>query len=254
MAASDYASSSISAPELTCFPLTPDPPELVPAKADRAWMDATDQRYAYRCLPLSIANASGWELLCPEGFSASWMGHPGKNGIAIRAANGGPGPHWASSHFGHGVLTLHPGWLFRTSPGWAVWARGSPNRDKGILAPLEGLVETAWLPMPFTMNWRFTRPGTISFEKGEPFCFLTLCPHQALDGVAPRQASLDADPELKTAYEAWTRSRAAFNEQLAAQDQDAVAQGWQKHYVRGAGPQGAAGHYHVSKRRLKDLK
>jgi Family of unknown function (DUF6065) len=30
---------------------------------ERAWMDATDQRFAYRCLPLNIANAHGWEIL-----------------------------------------------------------------------------------------------------------------------------------------------------------------------------------------------
>ena len=36
-------------------------------------MDATDDRFAYRCIPLSIANASGWELLCPVTFEAWWL-------------------------------------------------------------------------------------------------------------------------------------------------------------------------------------
>jgi hypothetical protein len=36
----------------------------------------------------------------------------------------------ASSHFGFGILTFHLGWLFRTSPGWGIWARGLPNRYK----------------------------------------------------------------------------------------------------------------------------
>src|SRR5690606_30494589 len=38
--------------------------DVRPAPRERTWMDATDQRYAYRCLPLDIANAHGWELLC----------------------------------------------------------------------------------------------------------------------------------------------------------------------------------------------
>ena len=35
-------------------------------------MEATNQRYAYRCLPLNIANAYGWEVLCNAGFLAMW--------------------------------------------------------------------------------------------------------------------------------------------------------------------------------------
>ncbi len=39
-----------------------------PAPQTRAWMDATPDQYAYRCLPLNIANSHGWELLCPAGL------------------------------------------------------------------------------------------------------------------------------------------------------------------------------------------
>ena len=38
--------------------------------------------------------------------------------------------------------------------------------------PLEGIIETDWLPMTFTMNWMFTSPGTVTFKAGEPFCFI----------------------------------------------------------------------------------
>ena len=34
--------------------------ELRPAPLERDWMDASGERFAYRCLPLSIANAYGW--------------------------------------------------------------------------------------------------------------------------------------------------------------------------------------------------
>jgi len=37
-------------------------------------MDATSQHFAYRCTPLSIANTSGWELVLPGSFSATWHG------------------------------------------------------------------------------------------------------------------------------------------------------------------------------------
>ena len=72
---------------------------------------------------------------------------------------------------------------------WGGWKDG--------IVPLDGLVETDWLPFTFTMNWRFTRRKTIRFEKGEPFCFVTLFPHGLIDEVAPRLADLSDDPPLK---------------------------------------------------------
>src|SRR5580704_5435987 len=50
------ASLALGPPELTCFRLWPTAPELKPARADRDWMDLTHEHYAYRCIPLSIAN------------------------------------------------------------------------------------------------------------------------------------------------------------------------------------------------------
>jgi uncharacterized protein DUF6065 len=38
--------------------------DIRPAPVEREWMEATSQRFAYRCLPLNIANAYGWEVLC----------------------------------------------------------------------------------------------------------------------------------------------------------------------------------------------
>ena len=251
------AAAAVEVPELICYPLEPDPPAIEPARAARAWMDATDQRYAYRCLPLSIANASGWEILAPFGFEARWDGSDARDAISIRAGAGADGARarrLAASHFGHGILTLHTGYLFRTSPGWALWARGAPNAAKRNLVPLEGVVETDWLDFPFTMNWRFTRSGTAGFEKGEPFCFITPVPHLVLDRIAPELRSLDAEPGLKAAYEARASGRTAFNAGLAAREPEAVAQGWQRHYMRGEDAAGKPAPFHLTKRRMKPFR
>src|SRR5579871_4163328 len=184
----------LGAPDLTCYPLWPDPPPLVPGRPERLWMDMTSERYAYRCIPLSMANTSGWEIQLPFGFEASWDGSYGLNAIQLRSADPRLG-HMVTSHFGHGVITFHTGWLMRTSPGWAIWARGAPNWVKDGIVPLDGLVETDWLPFPFTMNWRFTRPGSVGFSAGEAFCFVTPVPHVAYDGIEPVIRQLADDPQ-----------------------------------------------------------
>ncbi len=248
------AQPGLGAPELTCYPQWDHPPELVPGRSERAWMDLTSERYAYRCIPLSMANASGWEIRLPFVLEAGWDGGDGTEAVRFRANH----PHagqMVTSHFGHGVITFHTGWLFRTPPGWAVWARGAPNTVKDGIVALDGLVETDWLPFPFTMNWRFSRPGLVRFEAGEPFCFIMLVPHGLLDEVQPRIVRLDAEPKLKAAHDAWAANRADFAERLKAREEAAVAEKWQRTYIQGRGGLDEdVSTYHLSKRRLKSPK
>src|SRR5579875_3619304 len=101
-----------------------------PAEPVRQGMDDTPESFAYRCLPLNIANAHGWEILCPCEVEASWTGRPGTEDVLIRS-NGREAPAGGPvSLFGQGVLTFHIQALFRTPPGWDLWITGSPNRAK----------------------------------------------------------------------------------------------------------------------------
>ena len=65
-----------SVKKLVCYQINDEAPTIVPGRSERAWMDATGQHFAYRCLPLTIANSMGWEILCPIGVTAGWNGGP----------------------------------------------------------------------------------------------------------------------------------------------------------------------------------
>ena len=244
-------------PQLECFPVIGRPPEIVPGRPDRPWMDKFAQRHPYRCLPLTMANTTGWEVLNPFGFSAEWNG--GKAATDIRFLPDRPHPDFddiVKSHFTDGVITFHPGYLFRTSPGWDMLCSGPPNHLKDGVQPLVGLVETDWLPFPFTMNWRFTRPCRVRFEKGEPFCFLSLQPHRTMDAVQPIQRSLNSDLALKAQYDLWIKERAGFNQRLARNDPETVREAWQRFYFKGEQPEnvGPEPADHINKRRLRSPK
>jgi hypothetical protein len=243
--------------KLECYPMQPRPPEIVPGRQQRDWMDNFSNRHPYRCLPLTMANTTGWEILCPVGFTAEWNGGPTQNDITLTPER----PHadfhkFVESHFAGGVVTMHPGYLFRTPPGWAVWTQGAPNHVKDGIQPLTGLIETDWLPFPFTMNWIFTRPGRVKFRKGEPFCFVTLIEHRRVEQFEPVLKSIDSDPVLKGQFEAWNHQRGSFNRRLAAGDPDTVKEAWQRYYFKGELPEetGPPPADHVNKRRLKPVK
>ena len=209
-------------------------PEFLPARSRRPWMDDTIDRVPYRCLPMTIANATGWELNCPFTIDISWDGGAAKEAIKISSPD--KEAHIAGvaeSHFQNGIVTFHTGYLFRTPPGWAIWAMGPPNWPIDGISPLSGLIETDWLPFTFTMNWQMTRPGTVRFNKGDPFCFLTLSEHRRLEDVQPKIKMLAANKQLHREYSEWRDSRSDFNAKLERLEKTTLKQGWQRHYMRG---------------------
>jgi hypothetical protein len=112
-------------------------PLIRPAPATRPWMDETPHAFAYRCLPLNIANAHGWEVLSPCGFEAMWTGGTGTDAVVLRLDDNAPTDHAPVSLFGQGVLTFHVEGIFRTPPGCSLWIGGSPgsSRPTGRLSP-----------------------------------------------------------------------------------------------------------------------
>ena len=128
---------------------------IVPATSQRRWMDRTSERFAYRCLPLLIANQHGWFVLNVHKVRVIWDGQPTSEGLKVTCEAGPEGvPCPAVSHFGHGVLTWNLNYLFRTSPGFNLWAHGPANMWKPGIVPLDGIIETDWTVATFTMNWK----------------------------------------------------------------------------------------------------
>jgi hypothetical protein len=202
-------------------------------------MEDSPERFAYRCLPLAIANAHGWEMLTPCGFEARWTGGGRVEDVEIRLDPGSNPGRAPVALFGQGVLTFHIEGILRTEEGWNLWVGGPPNHAKDGIAPLGGVIETDWSPYTFTMNWRFTRANQwIRFEENEPFCFFFPVERGRLVGLEPQIRSLDSEPGLRAAFESWSKSRNDFQKWVRDTDPKAPADKWQKLYYRGLRPDG----------------
>jgi hypothetical protein len=220
--------------ELICYLHPGWEPLIRPAEATREWMSATPEAFAYRCLPLNIANAHGWEVLSPCAFEARWWGGTGTDQVEIKLASNTKPEFAPVSLFGQGVLTFHIAGLFRTPPGWNLWVGGSPNRPKASIYPLTGVVETDWAPFTFTMNWRFTRTYRwVRFEEGEPICFFFPVQRGYLETFTPNFVPIESDPEVLEQFKTWSKSRDEFHARMAQEVPHAGSDKWQKHYYRG---------------------
>jgi hypothetical protein len=241
--------------DLKCYTYPGWQPRIRTAATRRDWMDAAPESYAYRCLPLNIANSHGWEILSPCGFEAVWNGGPAPEDVSITVDGGTKPEDVPVALFGLGTVTFHVAGLFRTEPGWNLWVGSPPNAAKDGIAALGGIVETDWSPYTFTMNWRFTRPAhRVRFEENEPFCFIFPVQRQLIETVEPQIIPIDNAPELKEQFEAWSVSRNSFQAEVLKNPPSQPHEKWQKLYYRGVDPHGQeAVSDHKSKLRLKEF-
>jgi hypothetical protein len=224
--------------------------EIRPAPVDRAWMETPAGRFAKRCLPLMIANQSGWELLNPSGFTAMWDGGDELPAVTIWPRSGTQSP-WVSSHFGSGILTWHVPYLFRTPRGYNLLVRGPANMPKDGISALEGVVETDWTTATFTMNWKFTRPAyPVTFEAGEPIAMVVPIRRGELERMRPVLDDDASAAPLLAAFQRFSASRQEFLQALKTPGASAERVGWQRDYMVGRNVDGTVAPEHQTKLQL----
>ena len=206
--------------------------KLVPAARTREWMDKTPDSFAYHCLPLVMANSLGWFVINDIPCEMEWDGGEPAEGLKIwptEELTDIQKHYLPTSHFGSGVITFHAEFMFWTEEKVSLITKGPANMPKHGIVSLEGVVETDWLPYPFTMNWKMTAKNTrVRFERGEPIAQIIPYPADLLSTVEPEIRDLSTNPELMEKFEDYRKKRGVFNEKFKY-DGDKR----QKYYVRG---------------------
>lgn len=242
--------SSTPARPLIGFITRDNPPQITPAPIARAWMSKmseTRKGWPNRCLPMRVANQSGWVVLNQCAFTATWFGEENGVDVLIQPDKRGSEQFLPLSHFGYGTLTWNLPLLFRTPPGYNLLVRGPANYPKDGVCPLEGIVETDWTSASFSMSWKLTRKHTpVRFEVDEPICMIVPQRRAELEEFVPELRRIDSDEDLQRAHQTFLRSRDAAKQMEQA---TRVAAGepvdWQSDYTRGrhiGGEPGALDH------------
>ena len=239
------AKSNRPARPLIGFITRDNAPQITPAPISRTWMsEITETRTGWpnRCLPMLIANQSGWELRNRCAFTATWFGQDGVD-VQIAPDKRDTGQFLPASHFGSGILTWHLPMLFRTPPGYNLLVRGPANYPKDAVCPLEGIVETDWASASFSMSWKFTRKlMPVRFEVDEPICMIVPQRRAELEEFAPELRRIESDEDLQLKHESFLRLRNATSQfEQAARVAAGEQPEWQADYTRGRHNDGEAG-------------
>lgn len=192
----------------------------------RRWMDNTADEYAYRCLPLNIANQHGWAVYPKNNIVASWTGDSSieRDGVKVYDDPN----NLAVSHFGHGILTFTLPFLVKLDPGYSLYITGAPNHFIKGIQPCTGIFEADWAPYSFTMNWKFTHANEpVTFTPKDPICFFFPVPRNIVPDTKTKYSTFDEqEDDYKAKYQAFVDKRDNFNV-------EEYPDGWQKHYFQG---------------------
>lgn len=236
---------------------TASPTPIKPAPAGREWMRATYKQFAHRCLPLLMANQSGWFLLNDAPFRVSWDGGNALAALKVDYLGEPPEAPIASSMFGYGILTWHVNYLFRTPPGYNLLARGPANMPKDGICALDGIIETDWAVQSFTMNWKMTRPDhEVVFDEGEPFCMIVPQRRHELEEFNPTVTPIVEVPELADQWKDFAQRRklmvgTRIIASLKGGTEAVERVPYERHYFRGTTPRGEPAPEHQQKLRLR---
>jgi Family of unknown function (DUF6065) len=214
------------------YEVRPTEMKIIPAIADRQWMNETTDGFANRCLPLRIANQMGWLLLNDHPVEVIWNGGSKTSDLTVQSTGINSRPPNILSHFGHGILTWSLPYLFRTSPGYNLYVRGPSNTIKDGTTALDAVVETDWTAATFTMNWKITKPGLpIRFHLDEPICMFFPVRRHQLNNFSSGIYRIADDKSLEEQFLAWKGERSSFLERKQ-KDQN-LRKNWQKDYFKG---------------------
>jgi hypothetical protein len=233
---------------LVAYSTLPGGLRIATASACRQWMDDTRFGFANRCLPLRIANQSGWYLLNNKKTEVVWNGGSETEDLVVKypdlatSETGKEVPLFCCSHFGFGIVTWRIPYLFRTPPGYNLYVRGPTNWCKDGATPLDAIVEADWSTATFTMNWKITRAGQpIVFDEDEPICMIFPEARGSVEAFSPEIRNIAEDPALEAELHQWAIRRYEFNQTL----EDPLSKPlWQKHYYAGRSVGGQVFHDH----------
>lgn len=182
--------------------------EIEQSPVDREWMNKLWESYAYRCLPMTYASRHGWCVRLKEDVEVVWNGDEHKDGTTIICGQMQGNVRMVDNGTGNGIVTFHINAIPRTSSDWNLWVMGAPNLVIPGAAPLSGIVESDWLYMSPTMNWKITEVNkVVKWKAGDPVFFFIPIHKTQLEEFKIIHRGLEDDPDMARHYKEFTDYR-----------------------------------------------
>lgn len=190
-----------------------NPPVIRQSSVRRDWMDDTYNKHAYKCLPLTEANTSGWEMILQQDVVVQWDG-----GLSVPRVISGEFATFSVNGQEYqkaivmpsivGMMSFTTGWTFSTPENIWTWISGSPNYFIDGAVPLTASIPSDWWPDEFNMNWKITKIGEpVTFHEGMPFMFFQFYDRRLMPSIEIEVENYWDKPELMDARESYGEAK-----------------------------------------------
>jgi hypothetical protein len=135
-------------------------------KVQRDWMNLTDDRHAYKCFPISLANSIGYSISFLEDIEFVWDGISDSSDTHVKIIRGMDS---CTPARGNGTISFHSGISFKTDPDVSMLSIVPPNYFIDGATPFTSIISTSFHDDMLPVAWKITRPNVnIIIPAGTP--------------------------------------------------------------------------------------
>lgn len=147
------------------------PVTIEQTKIQRDWMDATNERHAYKCFPISQANTIGWSVSFLHDIEFIWDGisDTTDNHVTILKDEG----NVCHTKRANATISFDSGLFFKTDQDMSILSISPPNYFIDGAMAFTSIISTSFFPEAYPIAWRITRPNVpILIPAGTPVATL----------------------------------------------------------------------------------
>ena len=157
-------------PILNAYKTNPDAFDLAPLPVTRDWMDATPEKHAYRCFPVTLANTIGWTLSAKEDISFIWDGIVDTTDSHVKILQG---EKIAYTGRGQATVSFNTGLIFRSEKDISLMVLPLPNYFIKDFTPMASVISTSFYPHDMPLAIRVLQENKeITIKAGDPIAVI----------------------------------------------------------------------------------
>jgi hypothetical protein len=155
---------------------------ITPMSIKRDWMDATPEKHAYRCFPVTQANMIGWHLSCNEDISFIWNGINDTTSDNVTIIKGEGNVYTGR---GQSSISFNTGLVFRSDENISLFTINPVNYFNEDFETISSLISTSWLDTAFPLAIKArTANKEIIIKAGTPLATIIPISLTALDNTS----------------------------------------------------------------------
>ena len=170
------------------------PISINPMSIKRDWMDATPEKHAYRCFPVTQANMIGWSLSCNQDIKFIWDGINDTNSNHVKIIEE---KDFLYTGRGQSTVSISTGLIFRTDSNISLITINPVNYFNNDFETMSSLISTSWYDTSLPLAIKAKTPNKeIVIKSGTPLATIMPISLTAMDGTEIDICDY-SDPERK---------------------------------------------------------